>query len=93
MRKIIILGIIGQWVGLLCSLAGIFLILSLAPEVWTFYISAGSVAWGIGTKLKYYTSIKLAEKERGKKVSVDDLLSQHNIVPYLKDNDDMERSN
>ncbi len=91
-RQIIIIGIIGQWLGLIVSMIGITLIAVLSDQLWPILISSGSVFWGLGTKLKYYTSIHLAEMERGVKISVDDLLSQHNITPYLDNPDKRERS-
>lgn len=86
MKHTIIFGMIGQWVGLLCSLTGIVLLAYYITNPGSIFISCGSVAWGIGTKLKYYAGIKAIEKERGKKVSIDDLLNKHGIIPYQREN-------
>jgi len=84
-RKIVIIGMIGQWIGLILSTCGLILIALLTSQIWTVFIAGGSLIWGLSTKVKYYGSIRAIEKERGKKISLDELLSQHNIVPYQDD--------
>ena len=84
-RRIVILGIIGQWVGLIFSMVGLILIGIFTNQIWTAFISGGSLIWGLSTKVKYYGSIRAIEKERGKKISLDELLTKHNIIPYQED--------
>lgn len=46
------IGIIGQWCGLLAIVAGIAAELAYGAALYLILITAGSLAWGIGTKIR-----------------------------------------
>jgi hypothetical protein len=51
-------GEIGQWAGMAAAIAGLAVEIATRAEVGYAILTAGSLAWGIGTKVKYYRGAK-----------------------------------
>lgn len=56
------LGEVGQWAGMAASIAGLVIEIVTRADVGYIILTIGSLAWGIGTKVKYY---RRAKGERG----------------------------
>ena len=46
-------GIVGQWVGMLCCVAGLLGEVVLGGEWYLVLITAGSLLWGVATKVRH----------------------------------------
>ena len=51
-------GEIGQWAGLAASVAGLIVEAITGADYGYIILTAGSLAWGVFTKIKYYRIIK-----------------------------------
>ncbi len=52
------IGEIGQWVGMAASIAGIIIEGITGADYGYLILTAGSLAWGIFTKVKYYRIVR-----------------------------------
>lgn len=51
-------GEIGQWIGMVASIAGLIVEAVTGADYGYIMLTAGSLAWGIFTKIKYYRIIR-----------------------------------